>query len=275
METRTLDTAGNDLAPQQLIRYQLGNHLGSASLELDVQAQIISYEEYFPYGSTSYQAVRSQTETAKRYRYSGKERDEESGLCYYGARYLAPWLARWVSCDPLLQIDGPNLYLFCLGNPICKQDKIGLRTHTVTETEVSTEVAIDQTTPDPSDLTDLEDTLARSSMDASTATEATTALNETVGNTATDVTTTELATSWQTLKDLVMEKLAATNPLTIMAPLARLGILATLLYADNPSFSEDYMPVFHGTNTPGSEGILLRGCLKSFEGLNFMPVVSP
>ena len=55
VETRT---QGNDrLAPQQLIRYQFGNHLGSASLELDDQAQIISYEEYTPYGSTSYQAV--------------------------------------------------------------------------------------------------------------------------------------------------------------------------------------------------------------------------
>ena len=92
--------AGNDPAPQQLIRYQFGNHLGSASLELDDQAQIISYEEYTPYGSTSYQAVRSQTETPKRYRYTGKERDEESGLYYHGARYYAPWLGRWTSCDP-------------------------------------------------------------------------------------------------------------------------------------------------------------------------------
>jgi RHS repeat-associated protein len=33
----------------------------------------------------------------KRYRYTGKERDDSSGLCYYGARYLAPWLARWIS----------------------------------------------------------------------------------------------------------------------------------------------------------------------------------
>ena len=56
VETRTLDTAGNDPAPRQLIRYQFGNHLGSASLELDDQAQIISYEEYAPYGSTTYQA---------------------------------------------------------------------------------------------------------------------------------------------------------------------------------------------------------------------------
>ena len=72
-----------------LIRYQFGNHLGSASLELDDQAQIISYEEYTPYGSTSYQAVRSQTVTPERYRYTGKERDEENGLYYHGARYYA------------------------------------------------------------------------------------------------------------------------------------------------------------------------------------------
>jgi hypothetical protein len=64
-EMRTLDTAGNDQAPRQLLRYQFGNHLGSASLELDEQARIISYEEYAPYGSSTYQAVRSQTETAK------------------------------------------------------------------------------------------------------------------------------------------------------------------------------------------------------------------
>ena len=43
----------NDPAPRQFIRYQLGNHLGSAILELDDEAQIISYEEYYPYGSTS------------------------------------------------------------------------------------------------------------------------------------------------------------------------------------------------------------------------------
>jgi RHS repeat-associated protein len=86
--------------PRQLIRYQLGNHLGSACLELDHAAQVISYEEYTPYGSTSYQAVRSQTEAPKRYRHSGKERDEASGLYYYGARFYAPWLARWTSTDP-------------------------------------------------------------------------------------------------------------------------------------------------------------------------------
>jgi RHS repeat-associated protein len=118
VEMRTFDTAGADQAPRRLIRYQFGNHLDSASLELDEQAQIISYEEYSPYGSTSYQAVRNITETPKRYRYTGKERDEETGLYYHGARYCAPWICRWIACDPALLADGPNLYLYVRADPI-------------------------------------------------------------------------------------------------------------------------------------------------------------
>ncbi len=113
VETRT---QGNDPALRQLIRYQFGNHPGSASLELDSRAQIISYEEYYPYSSTSYQAVRTDTEVPiKRYRYTGKERDEESGFYYYSARYYTPWLGRWITCDPKNNI---NLYLFVKNNPI-------------------------------------------------------------------------------------------------------------------------------------------------------------
>jgi RHS repeat-associated protein len=99
VETRT---QGNDNSPQQIIRYQYDNHLGSAILELDENAQVISYEEYYPYGSTSYQAVRKDIEVPlKRYRYTGKERDEETGMYYNGARYYASWLGRWTSCEPL------------------------------------------------------------------------------------------------------------------------------------------------------------------------------
>ena len=125
VETRTLDTAGNDPAPGQLIRYQFGNHLGSASLELDEQAQIISYEEYAPYGSSTYQAVRNQTETAKRYRYTGKERDEESGFNYHVARYCAAWLGRWIRCDPIGLNDHLNLYIYVRDNPLTMNDPSG------------------------------------------------------------------------------------------------------------------------------------------------------
>src|SRR5262249_24835706 len=82
VDTRT-QGAETDV-PAQLIRYQLANHLASATLEVDSAGQIISYEEYYPYGSTSYQAGRSVAEVSlKRYRYTGMERDQETGLNYH------------------------------------------------------------------------------------------------------------------------------------------------------------------------------------------------
>jgi RHS repeat-associated protein len=112
--------------PTQLVRSQFDNHLGSACLEMDDEANILSYEEYTPYGSTSYQAVRSQTQMPKRYRYSGKERDEQSGLYYHGARYYAPWLGRWMSSDPLVDSHrGGSTYSGMMDNPAMKVDPDG------------------------------------------------------------------------------------------------------------------------------------------------------
>jgi len=133
VERRSLDMSGKDPAPEQLIRYQFGNHLGSASLELDEEGSIISYEEYTPYGSSSYQAVRSQSETPKRYRYTGKERDEESGLYYHGARYYAPWLGRWTATDPAGMVEGTNVYAFVSNNPINRSDPAGYQSHDAQE----------------------------------------------------------------------------------------------------------------------------------------------
>ncbi len=107
-------------------RFQMDNHLGSVSLEMDKGAQLISYEEYFPYGGTSIITGSSQAEVKlKEYRYSGKERDNSTGLYYYGARYYASWLGRWLKPDPGGAIDGMNLYAFVGGNPISKIDNDG------------------------------------------------------------------------------------------------------------------------------------------------------
>ena len=95
-----------------VIRYQYDNHLGSACLELDDTGQIISYEEYHPFGTTSYRSGRNETEVSlKRYKYNGKERDEETGLYMYGMRYYAAWICRFVNVDPL-QFDYPELTPF-------------------------------------------------------------------------------------------------------------------------------------------------------------------
>ena len=97
--------------------YILANHLGSSCLELDENAQTISYEEYHPYGTTAYQAKNANIQAAaKRYRYTGMERDEETGLAYHTARYYIPWLGRWCSADPIGIGDGVNVYCYCKGN---------------------------------------------------------------------------------------------------------------------------------------------------------------
>lgn len=123
-------TLGDSDGPRQLFRYQYTNNLESSVLELDEEGQLISYEEYYPYGSTSYQAVRSQLCDPKRYRYAGKERDPENGLYYYGARYYASWLGRWTSCDPAGPADSLSLYVFVKSNPVKFVDPQGMESDT-------------------------------------------------------------------------------------------------------------------------------------------------
>jgi RHS repeat-associated protein len=107
-------------------RYQYSNHLGSACVELDESAAMITYEEYHPYGTSAYQAGRSAAEVSwKRYRYTGKELDEESGLYYHSARYYAPWLRRWISADPTGLKAGNNLYVYSYPNPVTFADRNG------------------------------------------------------------------------------------------------------------------------------------------------------
>ena len=126
VETLTVENGNRVAGPAPVQRYQLDNHLGSASLELDASANVISYEEYYPYGDTSYRAGRSASEVSrKRYRYTGKEKDEESGLYYHGARYYACWLGRWTAADPIGIGDGLNVYMYVQGNPVKMQDPSG------------------------------------------------------------------------------------------------------------------------------------------------------
>ncbi|MEQ7919473.1 RHS repeat-associated core domain-containing protein [Xanthomonas sp. WHRI 1810A] len=107
------------------LRYSLGDHLGSSTLELDHQAKLISHEGYYPFGGTAWWAARNALETRyKTVRYCGKERDA-TGLYNYGFRYYAPWLQRWISPDPARNVQGLNLYQFVGGNPLCNIEKDG------------------------------------------------------------------------------------------------------------------------------------------------------
>jgi len=130
----TIDTSQRetDNPGTHKIHYQLHNHLGSSALELDASGDVITYEEYFPFGGTSFMAGRSDREIdIKDYRYTGKERDDFSGLYYYGYRYYAHWIGSWLSADPIGAQDGLNLYAFVHNNPINLVDPNGLQSKLV------------------------------------------------------------------------------------------------------------------------------------------------
>ncbi|MGH1337277.1 MAG: RHS repeat-associated core domain-containing protein [Aureispira sp.] len=93
---------------------------------------MISYEEYYPYGASAYRVAASGVDLSlKRYRFTGKERDEETGLDYFGVRYYASWLGRWTSGDPGGFVDGLNLYRYTRNNPVNGIDAEGYSTEKV------------------------------------------------------------------------------------------------------------------------------------------------
>ncbi|HJR85266.1 MAG TPA: SpvB/TcaC N-terminal domain-containing protein, partial [Nitrososphaeraceae archaeon] len=107
----------NDTAPST--QYLFSDHLESNCLVVSATGDWISREEYSPYGESTLGGF-----ARKRFRFNGKERDDESRLYYFGARYYAPWLG-WVSCDPEGLIDDTNLYRFSKNNPLRFIDSIG------------------------------------------------------------------------------------------------------------------------------------------------------
>jgi RHS repeat-associated protein len=74
----------------------------------------------------SFAGPNQQEVNLKTYRYVGKERDDTTGLYYYGRRYYATWLVRWMNPDPAGTADGLNLYAYVAGNPLTYTDKDGL-----------------------------------------------------------------------------------------------------------------------------------------------------
>jgi insecticidal toxin complex protein TccC len=114
-----------DGIPNDQQRYSLGNQIGSVNMELDIGANILTVEEYYPFGGTAVLGAKSDSEVKYKFvRYSGKERDG-TGLYYYGHRYYMPWLARWLNPDPLGTSDGLNLYQMVKNNPIGLLDPNG------------------------------------------------------------------------------------------------------------------------------------------------------
>ena len=101
------------------VKYHLGDHLGGNVVK-DGAGSLEYGEEYTPYGETSFGSCAS-----KRYRFTGKERDEEGSLYFHGTRYYTSWLGRWIACEAAGITDGTNLYAYTRRNPRILVDPSG------------------------------------------------------------------------------------------------------------------------------------------------------
>ena len=101
-----------------------GDHLGSAYWITDYTGAPIQYIHYAPYGELIDNQVPYGYD--ERYKFTGKERDTETGYDYFGARYYASVIALWLSVDPLAdKYPCISPYAYCAWSPIKNVDPNG------------------------------------------------------------------------------------------------------------------------------------------------------
>ena len=106
-----------DTTNTEEIFFYHSDHLGTTSYITDAKANITQFDAYLPYGELLVDEHSSSEEMP--YKFNGKELDEETGLYYYGARYMNPRTSLWYGVDPLAEkyvsVGG---YEYCVGNPV-------------------------------------------------------------------------------------------------------------------------------------------------------------
>ena len=110
---------------EKLIFFYHPDHLGSTSYVTDADGNIAQHIEYIPYGEVFVEERNHSFST--NFLFNAKELDNETGLYYYGARYLDPTGAMWLSVDPMWEknIDATP-YNYCHGNPVTMVDPDGM-----------------------------------------------------------------------------------------------------------------------------------------------------
>ena len=113
----------NDTTKEETFFYH-SDHLGSTSYITDDHANITQYDAYLPYGELLVDEHSSSEELP--YKFNGKQFDDETGLYYYGARYMNPMASIWYGVDPLAEkYVTAGGYIYTLENPINLVDPDG------------------------------------------------------------------------------------------------------------------------------------------------------
>ena len=115
----------NDTTKEETFFYH-SDHLGSTSYITDDHANITQYDAYLPYGELLVDEHSSSEDLP--YKFNGKQFDEETGLYYYGARYMNPITSLWYGVDKLTE-KYPTVcgYVYTLDNPVKFIDEVGYK----------------------------------------------------------------------------------------------------------------------------------------------------
>jgi RHS repeat-associated protein len=113
--------------PSRVVHYYFHDHLGSTSIVTDAVGNIVKESDYYPYGGE----IPISGSDLNRYKFTGKERDSESGLDNFVARYDSSSLGRFMTPDemgPGQHLDNPqswNLYSYVMNKPLTLTDPTG------------------------------------------------------------------------------------------------------------------------------------------------------
>jgi len=106
--------------------YYLKDHLGSIRVVVDEAGEIVSSDDYDPWGMILNGRSSNFGFANAKYKFTSKERDVETGYDYFGARYYDSRIGRWLSSDPLTDLSSSiSPYAYCFNNPLNYTDPDG------------------------------------------------------------------------------------------------------------------------------------------------------